>query len=64
LDIYPSDGKVFLSDFDLGEIYQYKSAVPSNAETPLELVSITPGPNKCRVIKYWKKRNELYLGCA
>jgi hypothetical protein len=64
LDISPSDGRVFMADYDMGDIYYYKSSIPMNAETPLELVATTPGPIRCRVIKYWKKRNELYLGCA
>jgi hypothetical protein len=64
LDISPSDGRVFLTDYDLGDVYFYKSSVPMSAETPLELVGIVKGPIKSRVIKYWKERNELYIGCA
>lgn len=64
LDISPSDGRVFLTDYDLGDVYFYKTTVPMAADAPLELVSIVKGPVKGRVIKYWKDRNELYIGCA
>lgn len=51
-------------DYDLGDVYFYKGKTPFEAEPPLELVSVTKGPLKGRVIKYWKERNELYIGCA
>ena len=64
LDICPSDGRIFIADFDLGDEYFYRGNVPFSTDYPLELVSIVKAQPKCRVIKYWEQRNELYLGCA
>lgn len=64
MDISPSDGRVFLTDYDLGDVYFYKGTVPFTTEEPFKLVSVVKGPPKGRVIKYWKERNELYIGCA
>jgi hypothetical protein len=55
---------VFLTDYDLGDVYFYKTSLPMTADAPLELVGMVKGPIKGRVIKYWKDRNELYIGCA
>jgi len=63
LDISPSDGRVFLLDYDLGDVYFYKGTIPFTCDEPLKLVSVVKGPIKGRVIKYWKERNELYIGC-
>ena len=64
LEISPSDGKVFLTDYENGNVYYYQGTVPFDAKSPLELVKIFKAPMKGRVIKYWKERNELYIGCA
>lgn len=63
LDISHKDGRVFLSDFVSGEVYFYKFSLPFDPNTPLKLVSIVQGPKQARVIKYWRQRNELYIGC-
>lgn len=64
MDIYPQEGRIFITDHDNGSVYFYKASVPLSADYPLELVSVVNGPKKSRVIKYWKDRNELYIGSA
>lgn len=44
LDISPSDGRVFLTDYDLGDVYFYKGTVPFSPDSPLELVAVVKGP--------------------
>jgi hypothetical protein len=64
MDVDSVDGRIFLADFEYGDIYLYKAQVPFSAQSPIELIAVTKGPPKARVIKYWKERNELYIGCA
>jgi hypothetical protein len=48
----------------LGDVYFYKGSIPFSPDSPLELVSVVKGPLMGRVVKYWKERNELYIGCT
>ena len=63
-DFDPIDGRIFVIDYDLGDVYFYRTQVPLNPKNPVELVAVVKGPQKARVVKYWRERNELYIGCA
>lgn len=64
IDICPSEGKIFVANYDLGKITVYKWSVPFSTETTAEIEDEFQGPKSARTMKYWKERNELYIGCA
>lgn len=64
MDIDFDGGKAFCADYDTGTIYYYNFMTPCAADSPLELINSFQGPKNPRVIKYWKERDEVYIGCA
>lgn len=63
-DIDKDDGKIFVCSYDTGTIAVYQMKTPIQADNRVKKLVSIDGYKKPRVLKYWKKRNELYVGHA
>lgn len=53
---------MFVGDYDDGSLYQYNISTPISPDSPIELVNTFAGAKQPRVLKYWRERDELYVG--
>lgn len=44
IDVDYSDGRIFIVDHDLGDVYFYRTEVPLSAKNSIELVAVVKGP--------------------
>lgn len=61
-DLNFDEGRMFVGDFDSGTLYQYNVTTPISPDGPVELVNTFNGAKYPRVLKYWRERDELYVG--
>lgn len=53
---------MFVADYDDGSLYQYTIKTPISPDSPVELVNTFTGAKNPRCVRYWRERDELYVG--
>jgi hypothetical protein len=62
MDIDFKNGNIYLSDYERGYFYHYSVSLPVDCDSNIDLVSSHLGSPGAKVIKYWKEREEIFVG--